>query len=385
MVERDDPRRYVSNSEGAPPVPPPGGYRGARRIGPGASGPTPLPVAAPVPPIAPAGGHRLGDGTGPRDGAAPAPSGAQRGPLGWIALGAAVAFALVLLIMVAAGAVSALYGTTVLVLQLVVVGVVVAALCTRRGRVLGAAALAVALVLNVATIGGLGAVRAAALGGYEDRKTPEQKLWEAYPGIKDRDPQAILAQAPLEDVRAISESTMADVRDQLSAAFGVTWTKVGDETLRPERNGYGGESMLVQYGSPVWATNEPVTGYAHKLEMMRMIERIVEAHGYRDMLAFNDPKTGLDPAVIAKMYGGADPASQVNWEWYTDRLDDPGLFYANITDLANDRTGEYRDSRTKTAARTGEPIEGLQLQAVAHGMLSADRAQAFRDAIKKYP
>jgi hypothetical protein len=31
MVERSDPPRYVSDSAGAPPVPPPGGYRGAAR------------------------------------------------------------------------------------------------------------------------------------------------------------------------------------------------------------------------------------------------------------------------------------------------------------------------------------------------------------------
>ena len=57
MVERSDPPRYVSDSTGAPPMPPPGGYRGARRalLGPAvapvpgssstAAGPAPFPLS----------------------------------------------------------------------------------------------------------------------------------------------------------------------------------------------------------------------------------------------------------------------------------------------------------------------------------------------------
>jgi hypothetical protein len=81
-----------------------------------------------------------------------------------------------------------------LVLQLVVLGLAIAALATKAGRVLGDAALTIALVLNVGTMGALSAVRVAATGSYDGHKTAKQKLWEAYPGIKDKDPSTFLNQ-----------------------------------------------------------------------------------------------------------------------------------------------------------------------------------------------
>ena len=66
------------------------------------------------------------------------------GPLGWIALGAVTLLALILLVQLAIGTTDAIYSTTMLVLQLVALGVVVAAVATARGRQIGVIALAVA-------------------------------------------------------------------------------------------------------------------------------------------------------------------------------------------------------------------------------------------------
>ncbi|WP_345188307.1 hypothetical protein [Microbacterium panaciterrae] len=296
-----------------------------------------------------------------------------------------IAFAIVMLILLAVGNADAFFGATMLVLQLVVVGLVVAALATRGGRTLGAAALTVALVLNVGTLGALTAVRVAATGSYAGHKTDKQKLWEAYPGIKDKDPNRFLTQQSLEQLQTIADETMTDIRTRLTAEYGFTWVKVSDAQDRPERNGYGGESMLVRYASPVWATTQPVTGYAHKLEVMRTIDAIIAQHGWRGMIAFNDPASGVDPSVIPKMYGGATPQTQVDWEWFSDEQPDPGWFYATMTDLANDASGQYRASREQTSQRTGEPLEGLQLAVVGRYMLSASKVDAFKKALSKYP
>ncbi|GAA5144903.1 hypothetical protein GCM10025768_01340 [Microbacterium pseudoresistens] len=386
MVDRGS--RYVAGTEGAPPLPPPGGYRGARRVAP-----TTPPVAPPAsgaptapapPPSAPPAAWPLADHHAP-EAAAPRERSAHTGAMGWIAIGAATVFALILLVTLASGAVGALYGTTLLVLQLLVLVAVVAALCTARGRLLGAAALAVALVFNVATLGGVGAVGAEALGAYDGQKSDEQKFWEAYPGIKDDDPGQALYQPSLEDVRAEAEATLAAVRQRLTAEYGIQWVAVGDEVLRPERNGYGGESMLQQYTSASWASTEPITGYTRKLAVMHTIEDVLWERGWEGMWAFNDPRSGIDPSIIQKMYGGDRPENQVNWEWYAELWPDPGLFYADIVDLANDGTGQYRASREATSARTGEPLEGLQLVVIAGELLSADDAAAYEDALKRYP
>ena len=415
MVEPNDPPRYVSDSTGAPPMPPPGGYRGARRallrspVAP-APGPSsndaagaPFPAASseyahptPFPGSLSEDAHAASfpgslseDAAGDRDetrrpGERTAPP-KKRGPLGWIALAASIAFVLVSLILLAIGAADAFFGATMLVLQLVVLGLAIAAVATRAGRALGAIALTIALVLNVGTMGALSAVRVAATGSYDGHKTEKQKLWEAYPGIKDKDPSTFLNQQSLEGLQALADETMTDVRTQLTAKYGLQWVKSADAQERPERNGYGGESMLVRFASDTWATTTPVTGYAHKLEVMQTIESIIVQHGWRGMVAFNDPASGVDPTMISKMYGGATPETQVDWEWFSDDEPDPGWFYADITDLANDVTGEYRTSREQTSQRTGEPLEGLQLAIVGRYMLSEKKAAEFQKALTKYP
>ncbi|SFR54907.1 hypothetical protein SAMN04488591_1909 [Microbacterium azadirachtae] len=372
MVERSDPPRYVADSAGAPPVPPPGGYRGARRALLGANGVVgggrPQGAPAEAPPLPGADARTKSPRT-----------------LGWIALAAGIGFVIVALILLVIGAADAFFSPTMLVLQLVVLGLAIAAVATRAGRVLGAVALTVALVLNVGTMGALSTVRVAATGSYAGHKTDKQKLWEAYPGIKDKEPSRFLNQQSLEQLQALADETLADVRAQLTAQYGLQWVKSADAQERPERNGYGGESMLVRFTSDTWATTTPVTGYAHKLEVMRTIESVIAQHGWRGMVAFNDPAGGVDPTMISKMYGGATPETQVDWEWFSDDEPDPGWFYADITDLANDTTGEYRASREQTAKRTGEPLEGLQLAIVGRYMLSEKKVDDFTKALTKYP
>jgi len=357
--------RYLAGAEGAPPVPPPGGYRGARRQQ------VPAPSAAPPVPGATA---TLDTGKQPAN------------ALGWIALAASVVFALILLVTLIAGGTDILYGVTMLALQLVVVAVIIASLFSARGRMLGAIALVVTILFNVATVGGMSALQTSASGSYDGAKSDEQKHAEAYPAIKGTDPQQTLSQQSLEEVRAQADELFTDIRARLTAEFGFTWVQVGDEDLRPERNGYGGESMLVEFTSIGWATNEPIQDYAQKLDVMAAIDDVVVEHGLWDLYSFNDPSnSGMDPSMIAKLYGSDDPRTQDTWEYYTENYPDPLRFYANIYDLSHDEDGGFRTAREAQNARTGEPLEGLQLFVIASGVLSeADRAE-FEQKLEDYP
>ncbi|KJQ52444.1 DUF4064 domain-containing protein [Microbacterium sp. SA39] len=358
--------RYLAGAEGAPPVPPPGGYRGARR--------QQVPAAGPSQPAVPGA-------TGTLD--------AEKKPanaLGWIALSASILFALILLFTLIAGGTDVLYGVTMLALQLVVVAVIIAALFSARGRMLGAIALVITILFNVATVGGMSALQTSASGNYEGMKSDEQKHEEAYPAIKGTDPQQTLSQQSLEEVRAQADELFADIRARLTDEFGYTWVQVGDEDLRPERNGYGGESMLVEYTSTGWATNEPVQDYGQKLDVMAEIDEVVLEHGLWNLYSFNDPtNSGIDPSMIAKLYGSDDPQTQDTWEYYTENYPDPLRFYANIYDLSHDEDGGFLATREAQSARTGEPLEGLQLVVIASGVLSeADRAE-FEEKLQEYP
>lgn len=362
--------RYVAGTEGAPPVPPPGGYRNARRQ----AGPITTQV-----PGAPAASATA---------TASEVSAAERKPanaLGWSALIVGILFALILLITMAVGATDALYGVTMLALQLVVVAVIIGALLSSRGRRFAVIALAITLVFNVATVGGIGALQTSASGSYDGMKTDEQKHEEAYPGIKDTNPQDALNQQSLEEVRAEADALFADIRERITAEYGYEWVKVGDEDLRPERNGYGGESMLIEYSSVGWATTEPIHGYSLKLDVMNTIDQVVAEHGMPPLYSFNGEYSGLDPSVIAKLYGSEDPSKQHTWEYYTDNYPDPTRLYANIYDLSNDPTGDFLTNREAQSARTGEPLEGLQMVVIASAVLSeADRAE-FEEKLKDYP
>jgi len=367
MVEPQKQRtRYVAGTEGAPPVPPPGGYHGARRAAPAA-----LPYGAPVPPV-------IDAATAPKE---KQPANA----IGWVALVAGILFAIILLVMMFAGLTDAIYGVTMLTLQLVVVGVVVAALFSSRGRVLGASALIVTLLFNIATVGAMSAVQTSASGNYKGEKTEEQKHEEAYPGIKDVSSSEILAQPSLEEVRTQSEAALAEIRSRLSERYGYTWTEAGKEDLRPERNGYGGESMLVQYISVPWMTNEPIQNYDRKIEVMGVIEDVLYEYGMYSMYSFNDPSSTLDDSILEKFYGSTDPRTQNTWEWYTDNYPDPMRFYAVLYDLSNDSTGDFLAERKAQQQRTGEPLEGLQIYFLAPELLSEDDRGEFETRLEEYP
>ncbi|WEK61608.1 MAG: hypothetical protein P0Y60_02250 [Candidatus Microbacterium colombiense] len=356
--------RYIAGTEGAPPLPPPGGYKGARRQQGPESWVPPLPV------------------TDPSVAAEKQPANA----IGWIALLAAILFALILIGALLAGGTDLLYGATMLALQLVIVAVIVAALISARGRRLGAVALVITILFNVATVGGMSALQTSASGNYDGVKTEQQKHEEAYPGIKGTASQNVLNQQSLEEVRAAADSLFADIRTRLSERFGYTWVPVGDEDLRPERNGYGGESMLFEYTSVGWATNEPIQDPARKAEVMRVIDEVVIEHGLWNLYSFNDPvNSSVDPSMIAKLYGSDDPRTQHTWEYYTENYPEPLRFYANIYDLSNDPTGDFLVAREAQNARTGEPLEGLQLAVIASAVLrESDRAE-FEKKLQEYP
>lgn len=361
--------RYVAGTEGAPPVPPPGGYRNARRQ----AGPTVQHPGAPA-----MSGTATAAGAGSEE---KKPANA----LGWVALVCGILFALILLIMLAIGATDAVYGVTMLTLQLVVVAVVIGVLFTARGRTLAAVALAITLIFNVATVGGIGALQTSASGSYDGMKTDEQKHEEAYPGIKGTDPQDALRQQSLEEVKAEADSLFADIRARVTAEYGYDWVQVGDEDLRPERNGYGGESMLIEYTSVGWATTDPIQDYSTKLDVMATIDSVVAEHGLPPLYSFNGEFSGIDPAMIAKLYGSEDPREQHTWEYTTDNYPDPMRFYANIFDLSNDPSGDFLKTREAQSARTGEPLEGLQMVVIASAVLSeADRAE-YEQKLQEYP
>jgi len=185
-------------------------------------------------------------------------------------------------------------------------------------------------------------------------------------------------------VQGTAEELLAAVRSRLTSEFGVEWVAGIPGYLRAERNGYGGESLLVEYGSGYWSTTTPVTDYELKLEMMGVIDEVVAEHGFWYMVAFNDPASGFDPAYLERLYGGTDPRTQPAWEWYTDNEPDPIRFYAMISDLTHDDDGSFRAAREARVAGTAEPLEGLRIMVIVPEVLSEADVEEFLERMEDY-
>lgn len=352
MVNQRDGRSYVGGVDGAPPLPPEGGYRAAQR------------VQTVVPPSAPA---------------EPRP---RPGLLGWSALLSAAALGLVLLVLWAAGSTQAIYGALMLALQLAVLVTVIAALVSARDQRFGAIAVAIVLLVNVGTMGAASALTHPPGTQLAD---PEDDYWAAYPGIKGQTADEILGRVSLESAQASAENIMAEIRKRLTAAFGFDWVEGRGSDIRPERNGYGGESMLVQYTSERWSTTEPVTDHELKLDAMRVIDEVLADSGFSALVPLNDPATGFDPSYLERFYGSTDPRTQVEWEWYSDDWPGPMRFYVNVTDLSHDVDGGFRTAREGQVAGTHEPVEGLRISFLVPEVLSEDDVTEFERRMADYP
>ncbi len=348
---RRDRSQYVGGVEGAPPLPPPGGYRAAQR------------VQTVVEPTVPAE---------PRQ---------RTGALGWVALVASAVLGFVLLVMWAAGATSGIYGAVMLALQLAVVVAVIAALVSARNRRMGAIAVALVLLVNVGTIGAASAVTHQPGSDIAD---PEDDFWAGYPGIKGQTADEILARTSLENAQVTADEVMAEMRRRLTDELGFAWVEGRGSDIRAERNGYGGESMLVQYTSERWSTTEPVTDYQLKLDAMKVIDDVLEQYGFYQIVPLNDPSTGFAPDYLERFYGSTDPRTQVEWEWYSDDYPGPMRFYANVTDLTHDDDGGFRTAREGQVAGSDEPVEGLRISFLVPEVLSEHDVDEFTRRMAEY-
>ncbi|GAA3593817.1 hypothetical protein GCM10022198_17140 [Klugiella xanthotipulae] len=363
----------MSLPDGAPPVPPPGGYRGATRT---------------------MSSWRSADEAAAREardveGVTVTPRKRERVRPNWLsiaALSVSALFAVVLVLLAFFGQGSSqFYGINMLAIQMVVLGLAIAAFATKRGRALGAGALVLALLVNSFTVGGFSAVNAAATGNYDEKKSADQKFWEAYPGIKDVDPQVILDQPSLEDTRDNVDAMMAEIRTALTDEFGFKWATPVPESLTPARNGYGGEAMLVDYNAEEWYTTSTVTSMTDKKRVMSIVSGVLVKNGMWTPSAINEPSAGIEDDYLTKFFGSADPATQVEWSWYSAYLDgEPGDFWAGIIDLSKDTTGDFAAKQDALVAQYGTPREGITLTFRGKGLLSDQIRGSFIQAMAPY-
>jgi len=143
------------------------------------------------------------------------------------------------------------------------------------------------------------------------------------------------------------------MRSELSEEFDFTWVKTADESIRPERNAYGGKSMLVQYSPATWATEQPIHSRAEKRAVMDAIDRILIDQGnYWTMYPLNEPDGQITEDSLRKLYGGATPDEQVVWEHYAEISRDSSSSYDEAAPTASCSTRPSPTCRRTTPARS---------------------------------
>lgn len=407
--------------DGAPPLPPPGGYR-HRRVAPRepeAAEPETPGLRATPPPARPgpaSGEAPAGDQAGPTAEAEPSTKAepttkrqllgarrvspdAKRGPLGakqripdGLARAVAVVtavFVLGLLIALFAGAATVLWSVVPMLLQVGVVVLALAALRVPEARKVGVAALVVSLFLNVGTVAAMGMVGAAAQRRYPGVDTFAQQHARGFPGRKgyDRSDEADQQRhsPSYEATRDAAEGRLRLIREAVSAETGVEWVLFADATTAPVPNGYGGTSMFVRYTPSVWTTARPPRTVAEKTALTEAFVRVMSSgEGYSSVQRHNAPEAGLPPARADQRWGSEDPATQHTWETYAHQ--DGVSATLTIIDLeAPSADADLRHDRERMAPLFGEPVEGVILTSYGGEALPTDDLEEFIRRMQDYP
>jgi hypothetical protein len=84
--------------------------------------------------------------------------------------------------------------------------------------------------------------------------------WSTYPGLVAGDMDELLGGMRLDDVVARDDRILSRVRRSLEAEFRVHWWANADrESLDPQENSWGGESLLQTVRSAAWRTTSGLT------------------------------------------------------------------------------------------------------------------------------
>jgi hypothetical protein len=102
--------------------------------------------------------------------------------------------------------------------------------------------------------------------------------WSAYPGLVAGDVHEILGGMRLDDVLVRDDRILSRVRRSLEAEFRVHWWANTDrESLEPQSNHWGGESLLQTVRSATWRTTSGLTDIEER-EMAVRIAGVALAH-----------------------------------------------------------------------------------------------------------
>lgn len=266
-------------------------------------------------------------------------------------------------------------------------GILIVKLLRQRDRVLlTVSALVVCITVNPVTMvaarvlsSSLGQAAPPALNA------PSAKEWELYPGLSYVEADDILQAASLEEFIPEANAVLAEVREALTAEFGLVWVERQAAQEEMTLNGYGGDSMLTSYTTPRWQSTTTLRTVPEKQRAVEIMQEVIEANGAIGALLTSAPDEGQMDDYALSEYGGVTLETQARWLFYGHAVAlGAGQFKANIVDLSIDTTGNVRKDQESYAELYGLSPEGIDLSIDSFGLLPGESRDEFKNALKRY-
>lgn len=208
---------------------------------------------------------------------------------------------------------------------------------------------------------------------------PAPDPWSEYPGVGGTPMVDILDDDSIEQVQVRFDEVAAEIRDAVTAEFGLDWAVRGDEEFRERTNRYGGTSMLLQYRSPAWQTTGTLRDLDDKQRLLEIVAPIIAEHGFGEARLANT----MGPDAVPE-FGDFVLEDQGRWVLTASPPQlTRGQLLVTILDLSRDRTGALAAASAEDAAERGYAREYVSVMFVGDLMLhEADRAEFERRAIR---
>ncbi len=279
----------------------------------------------------------------------------------------------------------------VVVVQIVLLIGSVIVIRRRVRRRWGVLALVLLLVVNPVTamaVGGLSTDQAGdgtSAGGGGGGDEEHDPIWDTYPGSAYVDAKETLDGPSYEDFVGTSDEMLAEIRTALTTEFGFDWVERQPAETKADQNGYGGNSMLVQYTAPVWQTTTTVRTFEEKSRVVELIRQVLLRYDIANLDMRNAPSSWREPGELTEQYGGETLDTQALWDLHTyNAITGAGDFRTVIVDLTLDSAGTVAKDREFDVDYYDMAAEGIELHLDSYALLKeADRAD-YLEALKPY-
>ena len=209
--------------------------------------------------------------------------------------------------------------------------------------------------------------------------------WREYPGVSGLSIEETLNGPTAEDAYAAGESMVADMRDALTAEFGLEWAPdpFDDGTFDPfhenTQNWFGGESLLTLINAPTSQSTSIPTSWSDKQQVIEIMGEVAATYGFGVPVLDHERDASLTDEDRIEQFGGATPDTQILTSGVIEGPTGQWLFFT-LMDLSLDADGQFAE-RVAPSVGSGWQRNTITLSYGANALLpEGNRAEFERRA-----